>query len=86
MPYLLLRVVARARPAKVPYTPTKEWLIVPEASRRPVSIPAAGPLLTISTVVLGITIEPRSTAFAPQAWFVSKNLKPNVAASAKPLN
>ena len=60
--------------------------MVPEASRRPVSRPAAGPLLTVSTVVLGITIEPRSTAFAPQAWLVSKNLKPRLIASLAPLN
>ena len=81
----MFNAVASASPATVPYTPTREWLIVPEASLLPVSIPAAGPLLTKSTVVRGITIDAKSTAFAPQAWFVSKNLKPIVTASNAPV-
>ena len=70
--YFLVKEPAIAAPAAAPNKPTQESLIVPIISRRPVSIPAAGPRLTPSFIVLGATIKEKSTRFAPTAWFVAR--------------
>ena len=68
-PLALLNAADTAYPAPSPTIPAIAWFIVPADSLNPVSMPASLEREK-STMVLGITIEEKSTKTAPIAGLV----------------
>ena len=75
IPNFLFIPFAINAPAAAPNRPTQVSFTVPITSRLNVSKPAAGPRFAVSLIDRGATIDAKSIAFAPIAWFVAKNLR-----------